>query len=34
MQIVTKAWDEQTAFNVGHAYQNVTDWHTHAPDFG
>ena len=32
MQIVTKAWDEQTAFNVGHAYQQTTDWHTHAPN--
>ena len=31
MQIVANVWDEQTALNVGHAYQQATDWHTRAP---
>ena len=34
MQIISNVWDEQTAFNVGHAYQQATDWHTRAPALG
>ena len=32
MQIVANVWNEQTTFNVGHAYQQATDWHTRAPN--
>ena len=31
IQIVAPAWGEQTALNVGYAYQQATDWHTRAP---
>jgi aspartyl-tRNA(Asn)/glutamyl-tRNA(Gln) amidotransferase subunit A len=31
IQIVTPAYDEQTALRVGHAYQQVTDWHKRHP---
>ena len=31
MQIVARHFDEQTAFQVGHAYQQVTDWHKRRP---
>jgi aspartyl-tRNA(Asn)/glutamyl-tRNA(Gln) amidotransferase subunit A len=32
MQIIGKHLDEQTLFQVGHAYQQVTDWHKRLPD--
>jgi aspartyl-tRNA(Asn)/glutamyl-tRNA(Gln) amidotransferase subunit A len=31
LQIIGPQWGEQVIFNVGHAYQTVTDWHTKAP---
>jgi len=31
MQLIGKHLDEQTLFQVGHAYQQVTDWHTKMP---
>ncbi|MBK9927320.1 MAG: Asp-tRNA(Asn)/Glu-tRNA(Gln) amidotransferase subunit GatA [Anaerolineales bacterium] len=31
MQLIGKHLDEQTLFQVGHAYQQVTDWHTKLP---
>lgn len=31
MQIMGKQWDEQKVFNVGHAFQQVTDWHKKGP---
>ncbi len=34
MQIVANVWDEQTTFNVGHAYQQATAWHRRTPDLG
>jgi aspartyl-tRNA(Asn)/glutamyl-tRNA(Gln) amidotransferase subunit A len=32
MQIVGKPFDEPTVFRAGHAYQQVTDWHTRQPE--
>jgi aspartyl-tRNA(Asn)/glutamyl-tRNA(Gln) amidotransferase subunit A len=32
MQIIGKHLDEQTLFQVGHAYQQATDWHKQLPD--
>jgi len=31
MQLIGKHLDEQTLFQVGHAYQQVTDWHKQTP---
>jgi aspartyl-tRNA(Asn)/glutamyl-tRNA(Gln) amidotransferase subunit A len=31
MQLIGKHLDEQTLFQVGHAYQQVTDWHKKLP---
>ncbi len=31
MQLIGKHLDEQTLFQVGHAYQQVTDWHKQQP---
>lgn len=31
MQIIGKPFDEATIFRVGHAYQQMTDWHTREP---
>ena len=31
MQLIGKHLDEQTLFQVGHAYQQVTDWHKQFP---
>ncbi|MCC6300157.1 MAG: Asp-tRNA(Asn)/Glu-tRNA(Gln) amidotransferase subunit GatA [Anaerolineales bacterium] len=31
MQLIGKHLDEQTLFQVGHAYQQVTDWHKRLP---
>lgn len=31
LQIIGPQWGEQAIFNVGHAYQQVTDWHTKRP---
>lgn len=31
LQIIGPQWGEQEVFNVGHAYQQVTDWHTKHP---
>ncbi len=31
MQVMGKQWDEQKVFNVGHAFQQVTDWHKKGP---
>ena len=31
LQIIGPQWGEQTVFNVGHAYQSVTDWHKKHP---
>lgn len=31
IQIVAPAFDEQTAFQVGHAYEQATEWHTQRP---
>ena len=31
MQLISKHLDEQTLFQVGHAYQQVTDWHKQLP---
>ena len=32
MQLIGKHLDEQTLFQVGHAYQQVTDWHKQLPN--
>lgn len=32
MQLIGKHLDEQTIFQVGHAYQQVTDWHKKLPN--
>jgi len=32
MQLIGKHLDEQMLFQVGHAYQQVTDWHTKLPN--
>jgi aspartyl-tRNA(Asn)/glutamyl-tRNA(Gln) amidotransferase subunit A len=32
LQILGKAFDEQTILRAGHAYENVTDWHTRRPE--
>ncbi len=32
MQLLGKHFDEQTILSVGHAYQQITDWHTRRPD--
>lgn len=32
MQLIGKHLDEQTLFQVAHAYQQVTDWHKRAPN--
>ena len=32
LQIIGPQWGEQNIFNVGHAYQTVTDWHTKYPE--
>ncbi|MBU1044264.1 MAG: Asp-tRNA(Asn)/Glu-tRNA(Gln) amidotransferase subunit GatA [Candidatus Omnitrophica bacterium] len=32
LQILGKAFDEQMLFKIGHAYQQLTDWHTHIPE--
>jgi aspartyl-tRNA(Asn)/glutamyl-tRNA(Gln) amidotransferase subunit A len=31
MQIIGRAFDEGTVLRVGHAYQELTDWHTREP---
>ena len=31
LQIIGPQWGEQKVFNVGYAYQSVTDWHTKNP---
>ncbi len=31
LQIVTRAWDETRALNVGYAFQQVSAWHTKVP---
>jgi aspartyl-tRNA(Asn)/glutamyl-tRNA(Gln) amidotransferase subunit A len=31
MQLIGKHLDEQTLFQAGHAYQQVTDWHKQLP---
>jgi len=33
MQLVGKAFDEPTLFNVGDAYQAITEWHLAVPEF-
>jgi aspartyl-tRNA(Asn)/glutamyl-tRNA(Gln) amidotransferase subunit A len=30
-QIIGKPFDEATIFRVGHAYQQMTDWHLREP---
>ena len=32
LQLIGPQFGEQQLFNVGHAYQQVTDWHTKTPD--
>ncbi|HEY3058853.1 MAG TPA: amidase [Chloroflexota bacterium] len=34
LQIIGKAFDEPMVLRVGHAYQQVTDWHTRRPEIG
>jgi aspartyl-tRNA(Asn)/glutamyl-tRNA(Gln) amidotransferase subunit A len=31
LQVAGRPWDESTVLRIGHAYQQVTDWHTHWP---
>ena len=31
LQIIGPQWGEQQVFNVGHAYQQLTDWHKKHP---
>lgn len=31
LQIIGPQWGEQTVFNIGHAYQQATDWHKKFP---
>ena len=31
IQLMAKQWDEATMFRVGHAFQQLTDWHTKTP---
>ena len=31
MQIIGRAFCEATVFNIGHGFQEITDWHTKAP---
>jgi aspartyl-tRNA(Asn)/glutamyl-tRNA(Gln) amidotransferase subunit A len=33
LQIIGPQWGEQKVFNVGYAYQQVTDWHKKHPEF-
>jgi aspartyl-tRNA(Asn)/glutamyl-tRNA(Gln) amidotransferase subunit A len=32
LQIIGPQWGEQNIFHIGHAYQQVTDWHTKFPE--
>lgn len=32
LQIIGPQWGEQKIFNVGHAYQQITEWHTKYPN--
>ncbi len=32
MQLIAGPWQEQRIFNVAHAYQDATDWHTRKPE--
>jgi aspartyl-tRNA(Asn)/glutamyl-tRNA(Gln) amidotransferase subunit A len=31
LQIIGPQWGEQKVFDIGHAYQQVTDWHKKYP---
>jgi len=31
LQIIGPQWGEQTIFDIGHAYQQVTEWHKQFP---
>jgi aspartyl-tRNA(Asn)/glutamyl-tRNA(Gln) amidotransferase subunit A len=31
LQVLGKAFDEQTVIAVAHAYEQATDWHTREP---
>jgi aspartyl-tRNA(Asn)/glutamyl-tRNA(Gln) amidotransferase subunit A len=31
LQVAGRPWDESTVLRIGHAYQQVTDWHTRWP---
>ena len=31
LQIIGKAWDEESMFGVARAYEQSTDWHTRSP---
>ncbi|HLF75400.1 MAG TPA: amidase family protein, partial [Anaerolineales bacterium] len=32
LQIVSRAWGDMKVLNAGHAYQQVTEWHTRRPE--
>jgi len=32
LQIIGPQWGDQKVFDVGHAYQTITDWHTKNPN--
>jgi aspartyl-tRNA(Asn)/glutamyl-tRNA(Gln) amidotransferase subunit A len=32
LQLIGRAFDEETLLRIGDAYQRVTDWHTRMPD--
>jgi len=34
MQLMGKHFNEETLFQIGHAYQQVTDWHKQLPPIG
>jgi aspartyl-tRNA(Asn)/glutamyl-tRNA(Gln) amidotransferase subunit A len=31
LQLIGRPFDEETLFQVGHAYESATDWHTKCP---
>jgi aspartyl-tRNA(Asn)/glutamyl-tRNA(Gln) amidotransferase subunit A len=32
LQLIGRAFDEETLLRIGDAYQRVTDWHTRMPE--
>jgi len=34
LQLIGRLWQEETLCEVGHAYEQATDWHNRKPDLG